>query len=51
MKELDKNPDYLVKLPVFLDATCSGIQHFAALLQDFELGSKVNLIPQVIINS
>jgi len=46
MKELDKNPDYLVKLPVFLDATCSGIQHFAALLQDFELGSKVNLIPQ-----
>lgn len=46
MKEVDKNPNTPVYLPVFLDATCSGIQHLAALLQDFETGSRVNLIPQ-----
>ncbi len=44
MRELHKNSQYLVKLPVFLDATCSGIQHLASLIQDVELASKVNLI-------
>lgn len=33
-----------VHLPIFLDATASGIQHIAALLQDEELAKKVNLI-------
>lgn len=48
MKELHNNPNSKVYLPVFLDATCSGsgIQDLAALLKDFETGSKVNLIPQ-----
>lgn len=46
LKELHLNPDAKVYLPVFLDATCSGIQHLAAMLQDYETGSKVNLIPQ-----
>ena len=46
IRELHKNPKSKIKLPIFLDATCSGIQHFAALLKDLELGSKVNLIPQ-----
>jgi DNA-directed RNA polymerase, mitochondrial len=36
----------IVHLPVFLDATCSGIQHLAGILKDYETGSKVNLISQ-----
>jgi DNA-directed RNA polymerase len=40
--ELDNN--FLVKLPVFLDATCSGIQHLSAMLQDINLGANVNLL-------
>ena len=32
-------------LCVGVDGTCNGLQHFAALLQDPELASKVNLIP------
>jgi len=46
MREIEKNPDALVYLPIFLDATCSGIQHFSALLKDFELGQHVNLKKQ-----
>jgi DNA-directed RNA polymerase len=46
MKELNKNPKNLVKLPIFLDATCSGIQHLAAIMRDLQLASEVNLIPQ-----
>jgi len=45
MREVHKNPNTIIKLPIFLDATCSGIQHLAALLQDIELGTHVNLIP------
>jgi len=40
--ELDNN--YLVKLPVFLDATCSGLQHLAAMLHDINLATHVNLL-------
>ena len=46
MKDLKLNPEAKVYLPILLDATCSGIQHLAALIKDFVLGSKVNLIPQ-----
>jgi Autographiviridae RNA polymerase len=46
LKELNSNPKQIIKLPIYLDATCSGIQHLAALMRDFETGSKVNLIPQ-----
>jgi hypothetical protein len=45
MKEIDKNPKAIINTPVFLDATCSGIQHLAALLLDLELGISVNLSP------
>nr|QWO71400.1 RNA polymerase [Lyophyllum semitale] len=51
MKELHTNPKNLVYIPVYLDATCSGIQHLAAMLKDLETGSKVNLIPQKISDS
>lgn len=45
IRELDKNPLAKVHLPIFLDATCSGIQHLAALLLDIETAKDVNLIP------
>lgn len=44
MRELHLNSQFEVKLPIFLDATCSGIQHLAGLMQDIVLASKVNLI-------
>lgn len=34
MRNLQKDPNYKVKLPVFLDATCSGIQILAAIMRD-----------------
>jgi DNA-directed RNA polymerase len=45
MRELHKNPKAIINTPVFLDATCSGIQHLSALLLDLELGISVNLSP------
>lgn len=50
LKNLQKDPKAIIKLPVFLDATCSGIQHLAALLADFNLGNNVNLVPSEKIN-
>jgi DNA-directed RNA polymerase len=44
MRKLKENPDYPVFNPIFLDATCSGVQHFAAMLLDLELGKYVNLV-------
>lgn len=45
MKEIHKNPNAEIKTPVFLDGTCSGIQHLAALMKDLELGGDTNLLP------
>jgi DNA-directed RNA polymerase len=45
LKELHKNPNTVIRTPIYLDATCSGIQHLSALLQDLELGTHVNLVP------
>ena len=50
LRELDKKADTLVYFPIFLDATCSGIQHFSALLKDLDLGNKVNLKKQTDID-
>ena len=44
VKNLEKNRDHKIKMPVFIDATCSGIQHISALIGDVELAKKVNLI-------
>lgn len=33
-----------VYLPIWLDATCSGIHHFATMLKDVELAKSVNVI-------
>jgi len=44
MKKLKDDPNYIVHNPIFLDATCSGVQHFAAMLLDLELSRYVNLV-------
>jgi DNA-directed RNA polymerase len=36
---------YICHLPVVLDCTCSGIQHYAALLRSEEMAQLVNLLP------
>jgi len=46
IREYQKNPEVKIFLPVFLDATCSGIQHLSALVLDANTGNYVNLIPQ-----
>lgn len=43
-RKIKDNPDYIHFTPCFLDATCSGIQHFAAMLLDHDLAYNVNLI-------
>lgn len=39
----DYGDGYLSHMPVHFDATCSGLQHFSALLRDAEGGLHVNL--------
>lgn len=36
---------YVSSLPIQLDCTCSGIQHYAALLRNQEMAGMVNLLP------
>ena len=43
---VDKGEPYYSGLPIALDATQSGIQHFAASLLDEVAGELVNLVPQ-----
>lgn len=38
--------DYECSLPVSFDGSCSGIQHFSAMLRDEVGGNAVNLVPQ-----
>lgn len=37
---------FVSKLPVAMDGSCSGIQHFSAMLRDEVGGSAVNLVPR-----
>lgn len=38
------NPSgHISYLPIYIDGTCNGLQHFAALLKDEDLGERVNL--------
>jgi DNA-directed RNA polymerase, mitochondrial len=37
---------FISKLPVAMDGSCSGIQHFSAMLRDANGGAAVNLVPQ-----
>lgn len=46
LKNIKDNQNYEVKFPIFIDATCSGIQHVAAMIKDLDTGNNVNLISQ-----
>jgi DNA-directed RNA polymerase, mitochondrial len=38
--------EFVSKIPVALDGSCSGLQHFSAMLRDEKGGAAVNLVPQ-----
>lgn len=38
--------DYVSHLPIAMDGTCSGLQHYSALLRDPSGAGAVNLVPQ-----
>jgi DNA-directed RNA polymerase, mitochondrial len=42
---IDHGYGYICHLPVVLDCTCSGIQHYSALLRNEEMAELVNLLP------
>lgn len=42
---LDAGESFVSNVPVSIDGSCSGIQHYAAILRDEETGARVNLIP------
>lgn len=42
---LEKPESYVCHLPVSLDGTCSGLQHYSAMLRDEKGAAYVNLIP------
>jgi DNA-directed RNA polymerase len=42
---LDHGDGYVSHLPVYVDGTCNGIQHFAALSRAEDLAPLVNLVP------
>jgi DNA-directed RNA polymerase len=43
---LREGPSYVSSLPVSVDGSCNGIQHFSAMLRDEICGEHVNLIPK-----
>ena len=38
--------EFVSRIPVAMDGSCSGIQHFSAMLRDERGGAAVNLVPQ-----
>jgi DNA-directed RNA polymerase, mitochondrial len=42
---LDRGYGFVTHLPCFIDGTCNGLQHFAALAHDLKLAALVNLTP------
>jgi DNA-directed RNA polymerase len=43
-RKYKNDPNCIINLPIFLDATCSGVQHLAAMLQDVNIAKEVNLL-------
>ena len=41
----EQGDDYVCHLPVAIDGSCSGLQHYSAMLRDEAGGSYVNLLP------
>ena len=42
------NPEHLSHLPVWIDGTCNGLQHYGALLRDLDTAQEVNLVNREI---
>jgi len=42
---LEEGTSFVSRLPIALDGSCSGLQHFSAMLRDTEGGRAVNLLP------
>lgn len=42
---IEHRRSFVCQLPVFLDCTCSGIQHYSALLRNEQMAELVNLMP------
>ena len=42
---LDYGESYVSKIPVAMDGSCSGLQHYSAMLRDEVAGAAVNLVP------
>lgn len=42
---LEQGPDFVSHLPVNMDGSCNGLQHYSALLLDEEGGKYTNLVP------
>lgn len=42
---LDQGEDFVSHLPIALDGSCSGLQHFSAMLRDADGAAAVNLLP------
>lgn len=43
---VEHGESFVSRIPVAMDGSCSGIQHFSAMLRDERGGAAVNLIPQ-----
>jgi DNA-directed RNA polymerase, mitochondrial len=41
----EQSPEFISTLPIAIDGTCNGLQHFSALLRDPIGGEAVNLVP------
>lgn len=41
-----QGPDYVSRIPIAMDGSCSGLQHYSAMLRDPVGGAAVNLVPQ-----
>src|ERR1700742_1903818 len=44
MKKYREDSNCIVYFPIYIDATCSGIQHVSAMIEDLDLARSVNLI-------
>lgn len=42
-----RNEEYICALPVNMDGSCNGLQHFSAMLRDEVGGAAVNVMPQM----
>jgi DNA-directed RNA polymerase len=42
---VEQGLDYVCSLPIMVDGSCNGLQHFSAMLRDEVCGRQVNLIP------